>query len=754
MSASPTVKKGCGDVPACISIQSGYRLYKPIAMGKRLLWGVSLSLLLLGQFVAFGLRSRAAQMGQVQLAEVKAFLYADGGYFQPVTSGFTSNFDTNGYGSFGWDYNNASTGALQNARLIIFLDADLDRATTTFFNEYGTLINLSLPPGASAGAVAATGWEIDEPGFLTGDLAQHLLTGVLDQTNSLPAGAPDDVALALSFPLGTLPANAFVRIQGFISPTDIGGLRQTDADSNTTLYFNGFVIQNNAPAIIPQPVARQQGSPATNATIAMVSDDSTPAGNLIVTATTIPAGISITDIANNNGSITATIAAACNAAIGANTVVLTVTDGNNQTATANLIVNITANTPPTLGNYAATSVQTGANATIAPSFAPADNGTISSLNVSIFPLSLAGAVSINPITGVVNLNNVAPAGRYTVTVTATDNCSAITTRAFPLTVNQSNPGPTPTPSTNIGPGLTYPEISEVSDQKAGSVLFYNLYSSNAASPNTQNTRLALTNIHPTANIAVHLFFVDGQTCSIADAIICLTKNQTASFLASDLDPGTTGYLVAIAVDERGCPTNFNYLIGDEYIKLGSGHAANLGAEAFAALVTAPATCDDTSSTAVLRLDGVNYNRAPRVLAASSIPARADGNDTLLVINRVGGNLAIGADTLGAITGLLYDDAERSFSFAFNPGQCQFRAALNNNSPRTTPRLEQIIPAGRSGWLRLWQASDAGLLGAIINFNPNAGAHAAAFNQGRNLHKLTLTTTASLVVPIFPPGCRD
>lgn len=683
----------------------------------------------------------------MQLAEVKAFLYADGGYLQPVTTGFTANFDTNGYGSVGWDFNNASTGALQNARLIIFLDADLDRATTTFFNEHGALINLTLPPGAAAGAVAATGWEIDEPGFLTGDLAQHLLTGVLDQTNSLPASAPDDVALALSFPLGALPANALVRVRGFISPTDIGGLRQTDAATNTTLYFNGFVTLNNVPTIAAQTITRQQGSPVSTATIATVSDDATLAGNLVVTAGALPPGIALTNITNNNGTITANIAAACNAALGPNTVVLTVTEGGSLSATANLIINVTANTPPALGNYAATSVPVGNNATIAPNLAPADNGTIISLNATIAPATFAGTITINPVTGVVNVNNAAPAGSYTITITATDNCSAVATRAFPLTVAQNNPGPTPNPTPNPGPGLTFPETSEVSDQKAGSVLFYNLYSSNAASPNTQNTRLAITNINPTAEIAVHLFFVDGQTCSIADAIICLTKNQTASFLASDLDPGTTGYLVAVAVDRLGCPTNFNYLIGDEYIKLGSGHAANLGAEAFAAIGTSPA-CDDTSTTAVIRFDGVSYNRAPRVLAVSNIPARADGNDTLLVINRVGGNLAIGADPLGAITGVLYDDAERGFSFTFNPGACQFRASLSNTFPRTTPRLEQIIPAGRSGWLRFWQSSDVGLLGAVLNFNPNAGASAGAFNQGRNLHKLTLTTAASLIVPVY------
>ncbi len=37
------------------------------------------------------------------------------------------------------------------------------------------------------------------------------------------------------------------------------------------------------------------------------------------------------------------------------------------------------------------------------------------------------------------------------------------------------------------PGLVYPAASEVSDQKAGSVLFYNTYTSSASAPAQENT---------------------------------------------------------------------------------------------------------------------------------------------------------------------------------------------------------------------------------------------------------------------------
>jgi hypothetical protein len=258
-------------------------------------------------------------------------------------------------------------------------------------------------------------------------------------------------------------------------------------------------------------------------------------------------------------------------------------------------------------------------------------------------------------------------------------------------------------------------------------------------------------------VAVHLFFVDGTTCSVADSFICLTGNQTASFLASDVDPGIGGYIVAVATRFDGLPIRFNFLIGDEYVKFPTGHAVNLGAIAFSApegAVPAPAiTTDDFIAT--LNFNGLpgGYNRAPRVVALDNNPSRADGNDTLLILNRLGGNLAIGASTLGPLFGILYDDAETAASFTFNGNVCQFRLSLSSSFPRTTPRVETFIPAGRSGWMKIFSQNDAvALLGAMINLNTNHGSAANAFEGGHNLHHLTWTAAASLTIPIFPPNC--
>jgi hypothetical protein len=239
---------------------------------------------------------------------------------------------------------------------------------------------------------------------------------------------------------------------------------------------------------------------------------------------------------------------------------------------------------------------------------------------------------------------------------------------------------------------------------------------------------------------------------VADSFICLTPNQTATVLHSDIDPGTTGYLVAVATDCNGCPINFNYLIGDEFVKLSSGHAANLAAESIAARAGGATFCVPTASEAVLRFDDVSYDALPRVLALDNFAAPADGNQTLLVVNRVGGFLSTGAFTTGTLFGILYDDAEQALSFSL-PGACQVRANLNGSTIRTTPRVEQFVPAGRTGWLKLYNnGNDIGLLGAALTFNANAATQPAAFNQGYNLHKLRLSQAAVYTIPIFPPSC--
>ncbi|HZS04385.1 MAG TPA: hypothetical protein VFD58_06080 [Blastocatellia bacterium] len=305
-----------------------------------------------------------------------------------------------------------------------------------------------------------------------------------------------------------------------------------------------------------------------------------------------------------------------------------------------------------------------------------------------------------------------------------------------------------------------------SDQLPGNVLIYNIYTSSSTNPGVQDTRISITNTNDAFGIAVHLFFVDGRTCSVADSFVCLTKSQTMTFYASDMDPDTTGYIIAIATDSNGIPVPFTQvgpgarLIGDEQVKFASGHHASLGA--VGVLGALAAVNGALNSGVEIAID------LPRVLAVANIASRADGNDTLLIVNRIGGDLRTSAATIGNLFGILFDELENGFSWTASGG-CQLVRSLDNTFPRTTPRLTSVIPAGSVGWMKFWATStdtlnvsefggpsalvvDRALTGAVINHNPNAATGARAFGAGHNLHELTAVTTTYLIFPIFPNNC--
>lgn len=311
---------------------------------------------------------------------------------------------------------------------------------------------------------------------------------------------------------------------------------------------------------------------------------------------------------------------------------------------------------------------------------------------------------------------------------------------FP-TISLSYSVAVPTP----GPGIMNNALLAPSDQYPGSVLFYNIYTS-SVNIGQQDTRISMTNTNTIRSANVHLFFVDGSDCSVADNIITLTPNQTVSFMASDIDPLVSGYLMAVAVDGSGCPISFNWLIGESLVKFSSGHRASLPAVGVKAAAGLP-PCLPNAVTANLLFDGVNYELLPRMLAVSNVQAPAQNNSSLLIINRIGGNLESGMGVLGSLAGLVYDDVEKPASFTINGGTCQLVRTISNSFPRTTPRLDQLIPAGRSGWMKLYGgASDQAIMGSVIN---QAAPGAGGFNGGHNLHVMTQTGATVLTMPIVP-----
>lgn len=91
---------------------------------------------------------------------------------------------------------------------ISFLDADIDADTNTFFNE-----------SATTGGTLAAGqnFEVDEPGFLFGDIIDNIFYDELDGTNAFDGASPDDVSMALSFELGLMEAGDTAWVEIMIS---------------------------------------------------------------------------------------------------------------------------------------------------------------------------------------------------------------------------------------------------------------------------------------------------------------------------------------------------------------------------------------------------------------------------------------------------------------------------------------------------------------------------------------------------------
>jgi uncharacterized delta-60 repeat protein len=196
-----------------------------------------------------------------------------------------------------------------------------------------------------------------------------------------------------------------------------------------------LIIQdpNTAPTITSAgPLTRQQGSPATGSQIAMVDDAESGAGGVTVSVTSAnPAnGVTVSNIVNTAGVITANVVAACSATNASFT--LTATDGAGATATAALNVTVTANTAPTLTYASPQSVSFNGSLNIPPS-AASDNGSITTYTVVSVSPALATAPTVNS-SGVVSITNAQPAGIHTISIRATDNCGVTTDTVFPVVV--------------------------------------------------------------------------------------------------------------------------------------------------------------------------------------------------------------------------------------------------------------------------------------------------------------------------------
>lgn len=113
----------------------------------------------------------------------------------------------------------------------LFVDHEIDESTNTFYNEFGAV---------SGAPASGEEWEIDEPGWVFGDIYDNALNGALDNSNAVPSSAPDDVSMALAraFLLGPGQSGEVTFTVSETAPASGFYLRHVDPDSNASIYFS------------------------------------------------------------------------------------------------------------------------------------------------------------------------------------------------------------------------------------------------------------------------------------------------------------------------------------------------------------------------------------------------------------------------------------------------------------------------------------------------------------------------------------
>jgi hypothetical protein len=319
-------------------------------------------------------------------------------------------------------------------------DGKLDVAAGN--NNAGTVSVLlnTTAPGAAAPAFApkqdfATGFNPRSISF--GDLNGD---GRLDLT--IPNNGSGNVSVLVNTTAPGAATPSLAPKRDFAQPIfpraatvgDVNGDGKLDLIVPNSQTNNVSVLFNTPTVVAATGVTRQQGTPASNSQIATVTNYGGD-GSVTVTVTSAnPSnGVTISNIVNTNGSVTADIVAAC-AATNA-TFSLQATDGSS-TATGTLTVTATANTAPTLTYSTPQSVAFNGSLNVSPATA-ADNGSITAYSlVSVSP-ALTTAPTVNA-SGVVAITNARPPGSHVITIRATDNCGSTTDASFTLNVDKAD----------------------------------------------------------------------------------------------------------------------------------------------------------------------------------------------------------------------------------------------------------------------------------------------------------------------------
>jgi len=143
------------------------------------------------------------------------------------------------------------TGA-GNHSVLSFFDHEIDVLINSFFNENGAI---------GGAPVAGQSWEIDEPGYVLGDIVDNFEANMLDNFNEISIAAypnGDDVSMAMGFNFA-LAAGQTATVSFNLSETNSAPgffLQHFDLDSVASIFLWGdLAIDGGGPTEPPTSLA-------------------------------------------------------------------------------------------------------------------------------------------------------------------------------------------------------------------------------------------------------------------------------------------------------------------------------------------------------------------------------------------------------------------------------------------------------------------------------------------------------------------
>lgn len=288
----------------------------------------------------------------------------------------------------------------------------------------------------------------------------------------------------------------------------------------------------------------------------------------------------------------------------------------------------------------------------------------------------------------------------------------------------------------------------IGDQKPGSVLFFNRYTSNASNPARENSTINITNTNPTTAGYVRLFLVSGTTCQTTEIQLCLAAQETVSFLMSDFDPGVKGYAMAVATNQQGQPTQFNWLTGNVVVKqtasnTPSPYSSALGAVALAKRINGAVT--NMNGVAEMIFDDVNYDRLPGQIAFDSVSSQVGtANLTVFSIYRPLTDFTSVPSATVQITGWSKNGSGQVASSSGNLNSTCFSDVAMATFRLQPTTINQFVPTGSTAWFSASSNDLMPLMGAQFN--------TGEFNSGGNARPLSFSAEYKIRVPVIAVTC--